>query len=67
MTVHVVGFHQNNPQNEQVDRGGAIATLLTSIVSSLTCLGSFVVVMIDINYIGSCCSLLEDNCEVKPP
>ncbi|CAM9754288.1 unnamed protein product, partial [Ectocarpus sp. 13 AM-2016] len=49
---------------KQVDRGGATATLLTSVVSALTCLGSFAVVMVDINYIAGCCSLLEDNCEV---
>ncbi|CAM9341101.1 unnamed protein product, partial [Ectocarpus sp. 4 AP-2014] len=50
---------------KQVDRGGATATLLTSVVSALTCLGSFAVVMVDINYIAGCCSLLEDNCEVS--
>lgn len=48
----------------QVDRAGAAATLLTSVASALTCLGSFAVVMLDINYIAGCCSLLEDNCEV---
>lgn len=48
-----------------MDRGGATATLLTSVVSALTCLGSFAVVMVDINYISGCCSLLEDNCEVQ--
>ncbi|CAN0583585.1 unnamed protein product, partial [Ectocarpus sp. 12 AP-2014] len=42
---------------KQVDRGGATATLLTSVVSALTCLGSFAVVMVDINYIAGCCSL----------
>lgn len=48
----------------QVDRAGAAAMLLTSVASALTCLGSFAVVMLDINYIAGCCSLLEDNCEV---
>ncbi|CAN0425852.1 unnamed protein product, partial [Pylaiella littoralis] len=49
--------------HKQVDQGGAAATLLTSVVSAFTCLGSFAVVTVDINYIAGCCSLLEDNCE----
>lgn len=48
----------------QVDRRGAAETLLTSVVGAFTCLGAFAVVMVDINYIAGCCSLLEDNCEV---
>eukprot|EP00903_Cladosiphon_okamuranus_P016250 g14988.t1 len=55
----------NNPVPNWVDRAGAAATLLTSVASALTCLGSFAVVMLDINYIAGCCSLLEDNCEVS--
>ncbi|CAM9698378.1 unnamed protein product [Scytosiphon promiscuus] len=51
--------------SRQVDQGGATAMLLTSVVSSLTCLASFVVVMLDISYIAGCCSLLQDNCEVS--
>lgn len=57
MHVHILHLHQ-------VDRGGAAATLLTSVASAVTCIGSFAVVMLDINYIAGCCALLEDNCEV---
>lgn len=44
---------------------GAAVTLLTSVVSAFTCFGALVIVMVDINYISLCCSLLEDNCEVR--
>eukprot|EP00904_Undaria_pinnatifida_P007066 jgi/Undpi1/348/HiC_scaffold_1.g00344.m1 len=50
---------------KHVDRRGAAETLLTSVVGAFTCLGAFAVVMVDINYIAGCCSLLEDNCEVS--
>ncbi|CAN0347722.1 unnamed protein product [Ascophyllum nodosum] len=51
--------------SKELDRIGSASTLLTSVVCALTCLGAFAVVMVDINYIGGCCSLLEDNCEVS--
>lgn len=47
-----------------MDRTYAASTLLGTIMCAIMCMCAFAVVMVDINYIGGCCSLLEDNCEV---